>query len=371
MDYETIIRAKPKVRYPRPVKFEIILGICTFSFYFCFWMFHCARDVKRIRENKFSPWLWFFAPLIPISVPIAFPRLFAELQAVEGKEFNRSWYIWGWMWIVALTASLFFIGFSDRGIITKWLSNETILLIIVFLTVFNVYLFSLLHTRINRIKKRDEKQLEFYGRKVWFNWWEWMLAIVGFIFIAFVVFFTWSDHASVIQKLPTNYTYTDQEASFQLTIKGKGWRQVNQGTNSDGSALVEFNDSDNSSFILVFEYTDDIKLDDIIDFRYGEVEATFNSVKDCSETRTLNEDKTSMQSLFYCQSPSNNKEKNLVISKLFKIDGKYYEILGQSDSALLVLLLNSDRIKSFNDNKETISNTIKSFRSLTKESVQK
>ena len=314
---------KPDVHAPRPIWFELFLGLITWNVYFCFWSVGRARDLKTMRSNGYQPWLWFFAPLTAISLLIAFARMFSELQHIEGERLHRNWHRFGWLWLLLVFVTGMLVVASEFGLVADWVFWVSGLT--------DLGLFALVHQRFNTLKKHDAHLLKFHGRAAWFYWWEWVLIAVALAIWAFLAYLFWEEEQGVVEEVGAGYIYQSEDIGYRFSVDGKQWRQVKAGTYSNGSALVEFGNKADTAYLIVFKHNIDETLNSVANYRYRDMQGDFESKPTCTETRVLSEDEKSVTSTTTCLSEK-PLDGNVSVSKLIELDGRLYELLGWASS---------------------------------------
>lgn len=317
---------RPRVHAPRSLWWELVLVVATVSVYYSFWMVSRARDVKNLKDEGYTPWLWFFVPSLFIVQPFAFHQMFKDLDSLEENQQQKLWLNQGVVWIAIVTiASLFSTVSEFLELPFYW---WTFLLVILVICVA----FSLLHIRFNNLKTNYAKELDFFPKKTIFYWWEWTLLVVAAVLWGSFLVDTFTEPDSVVRKLPQSYLHVDKEAGYQLQIDGEDWRQVEIGSYSDGTAEVEFSHSGLSGYLLVFKHGIGDSVNSIASFRFLEIQSEYNASKDCKENRRLSPDGKSVISSTVCLKES--KTKGVVgVSSLVKVNGVYYELLGYGNDS--------------------------------------
>lgn len=339
---------RPVVHYPRSVWFEFVLGLITLTLSWCFWAVGRANDVKNMRSNDYSPWAWFFVPLVVFAQLFAFPRMFEELSQIEGDRVNTRWRGWGSVWIALMVISGVIAGLPD------WLGIEWW---IVFVCIgIGHLLLCLLHIRFNTLKEHDAQLLEFQGRKVWYYWWEWLLMSIFMLIWGVLAYDYWTIEQETIERqtiedLSADYSYLSTDNTYQLNINGVGWRRVEIGAISDGSALVEFGGKSSSAYLLVFKHGDDNDdLNSISRWRFKDMQPDFKSKPSCNENREFAVDQLSVVSTTVC-SLEKGRDHEVSVSKVIKHGDEFYELLGfareQKDTYKHVKKTLLDAAKSF------------------------
>lgn len=334
---------RPRVSAPRSVWLELVLGLVTCNLYFCFWMVARANDLKHMRSNHFQPWLWFFAPIIGIAQYIAFPIMFSELKLIEQDRLHRAWHRWWGLWLVALIA-VSILGVSPEfGLAPEWVFWASIVLF--------TGLMLMVHARFNSLKRHDQHLLIFEGKKACYAWWEWLILSLACAVWALLGYLAWQENKSVIASLPATYVHESSSPPLKFEVNGKRWRRVEIGSFSDGSALVEFADSAQTAYLLVFQHGANDTLDSVATFRFQDMQDDFPGKPKCAELRELAKDEKSVVSLSTCE-----RDELLVkafsASKLIMIEGRIYELLG---------FTKTDQASLYRSNESTINNAMATF----------
>jgi|GEM_PF-1483685 len=267
------------VRAPRSPWWEFFLHFATFGFYTNFWLVVRVKEIKRLSGHPLKPWLWLFVPSLVFVQPFAFPKLDKILCKIEGNadirypdnRFN--------LWLAAVFLVSAFFWLSTEYATPNWLSLVAL--------IFWSGLFGLFSQRLNTIKQQLN-HVEFKGKSSGYAFWEWVIVILltpitfGALIYASISPFMLNE----ISSLPDQTAYVDPNNHFQLTVHGDGWREVEVGSLSDGTAELELAGSVEDAFFLVFKTSPPITLNDIVDSRIAFIQTQYPDIK-CHEERSL------------------------------------------------------------------------------------
>ncbi|MCG7497824.1 hypothetical protein MHO82_13215 [Vibrio sp. Of7-15] len=281
------------IRAPRSPWWEFFLHFSTFGVYTCFWLVARVKEVKQLSNQPLKPWLWFFVPNFIFIQPFALHKLKGILLQIE-KEHNIHYpenYSTLWMLAVTILSASFWV--HTNYDLPSWLT-------LVGWVVWSA-LFCVLGQRLNGIKKKLTN-VDFKGKPSGYAFWEWLIVIPFFpIVLCSLLYISIAPYTvEEISSLPDQTVYTDPDNQFQLTIHGEGWREVEIGTFSDGSAELELAGTGQESSFIVFKTDNQTTLNGVIKYRLNEIQAEWPNSQ-CREERNLIESKLNVIAYVICE----------------------------------------------------------------------
>lgn len=314
------------LRSPRSPWWEFFLHFSTFGFYTNFWLYTRVKEIQKITNQPFTPWLWFFVPSLVIAQPFAFSKLNKILQQIE-KENSLNYPANKYrLWVTSVIILSAISWASTKYAMPAWMTLLTLLLW--------SGTFCFFSSRLNTIKQALT-DIEFKGKPSGYAFWEWFIVIPLFpLMLAGLLYLSVSPYMlDEISPLADKSIYTAPDNQFQLTIHGDGWREVEIGSFSDGSAELEFAGSTEGSYFLVFKVSKPTTLNEMIQNRmdYFQTE-TPNS--QCREERSLLPSSLNVISHVVCEGGT-RRNRQLYTTTVFEKDNELYELCGNLNAPRL------------------------------------
>lgn len=286
---EDLIEPVSRMRAPRSIWLEGLLCLVTLTIYQCFWVIGRVRDLRSVNNKDYTLWLWFFTPLISLVHFFSWRELFKDLEQRE-LQTNSFWKS-GTTLLLFVTLALGLIAYMIDFDQYFWAFIIYVLIVSIILMVF--------HMRFNQWKENIE-DVEFYGKRNNFHWYEWVVLIIG------IPFFLFSTYASLspflenkLHDLEDQQLVTNSQHGFELVIHGDGWRQVELGTHTEDEAIMEFSGRILNSFMIVFPLLKTESIEDVAKFRVADANDLFSNPK-CEENRKLNASIMTVTSKVFC-----------------------------------------------------------------------
>ncbi|NND60469.1 MAG: hypothetical protein HKN49_09405 [Gammaproteobacteria bacterium] len=267
---------------PLPLWKLYLLLLLTVGIYAIPWFYRAARDVRDATGNRFSPWLWVFAPFLSIWAAIPAYRLSRatdrwEREGAPAREpSSKPGNVAGLM--------VLFAGLGSVPTLPWWLLVVTLLLLPI------PYL--VMQGQLNAAKAElPVEQFRTTPNRYTDNQLI-MMIVFSILFLAIVA--VWlivrelQQDESVTADMRRSEVFgtviTDPQQRFELQVDVPGWFQVPVGYNSDDGEL-EFVTDYPDDWAIVFMF-DDVNLDTRADNRVNWIRDTFPRAA-CDEHRTL------------------------------------------------------------------------------------
>jgi len=308
-----------RVRQPRAAWKELLLLLCTFSFYASFLMVTYVRALKSIGKKDFTPWLWLFVPLFPLLQIFGLQRFFRDLTRLEDGSTTRIWTLFTWLWILLLAGINLLIYFEDHIGLPDWVIIAGLVLICL--------LFMQLHQRMNQWRE-GLQDVEFDGSSSNYTWYEWIALAIGGSFFALAFYVTFIEPAFVekIRTLQDKQIVEHKELGFSLTIAGDGWIEVESGTHTSDETELELSGPSLGNYFIVFDHGISYSINEIAQFR-AELRDEFSGTPKCVENRSLAKDQKSVISVTECNGSSLG-ELVTTYSTIIKSNDRLIELYG-------------------------------------------
>ena len=129
-----------------------------------------------------------------------------------------------------------------------------------------------------------------------------------------------------VKSLPDQVTYTAPHDGYQLTVYGDGWREVEVGSYSDGSAELELAGNIDNAFFLVFNNSTPTTVNKVIDARIAAIKLDRPGIE-CQEKRSLAQEKLIVIAHVTCEGEY-IQDPVLQTITVFKNGSEVYELLG-------------------------------------------
>lgn len=297
------------------------ITLITMGCYIFVWFAMAARDCKRITGRPFTPILWFFVPIVCITIPFACHILLNTFRDIEEEHHLPTWSA-----AQNIAWNVMFTGAYIGAYVVGEVSENSALQIVLWAVSFVMFL--VLHQRINRIRsqfKTEPMMQRFAG----FNALEW---VVGLLFLVF-----WGAMFWALEKLNVFNFGADTiepgteivvpEVGVRFTLNQEGWEKVEIGTVTDGSADYELRGPTalNTMWYAVFTYDDDTNFSSVAQNR----QSTFleeMSGATCNAKRSLQSETLLMRSVVICENEQGG-DKQLYMSYLIETESGMAEIL--------------------------------------------
>ena len=307
------------LRAPRSVWWEFFLHFITFGVYTNFWLVARVKEIKQLSGQPLKPWLWIVVPNLVFLQPFAFPKLNKILRQVESEAGIRYPDSHSNLWLVAVFIVSAFFWFTAKYATPAW---GTLVALIVWSGLFSVF-----HQRFNILKQRLD-HVSFKGKSSGYAVWEWLILILYTPIIAFMLLYSsiFPFTLNEIKALPDQFTYTAPHDGYQLTVHGDGWREVEVGSFSDGSAEFELAGNTDNAFFLVFNNSTPVTVNEVIDARVAAITLEYPGIE-CQEKRSLAKEKLIVIAHVTCEGEY-ILDPVLQTITVFKNGNEVYELLG-------------------------------------------
>jgi hypothetical protein len=307
------------VRAPRSPWWEFFLHFSTCGVYTNFWLVARVKEIRQLSNQSLKPWYWFFVPNFVLVQPFALPKLNRILLQVE-KDNNihypeNHFKLWATV-VIALSA---FFWANTNYAMPSWLTLVGLLLW--------SGIFCALSQRLNTVKQKLVN-VEFKGKPSGYAFWEWLVVIPFFpITLIVLIYISVSPYmVNEISPISDQTVYTAPNGQFQLTIHGEGWREVEIGSFSDGTADLELAGAVEDSSFLVFKASKLTSLNAMVQNRIDYIQSELPNSQ-CREERTLAQSKLSVISYVVCEG-KNMHGPQLSTVTVFKNGDNFYELFG-------------------------------------------
>ncbi|MGL6316474.1 hypothetical protein [Vibrio sp. WXL103] len=242
--------ATPRIEMstPNTILWECLLMVSTFGFYANFWLYFRIKELRKLTGRELRPALWFWVPFIAFAQIFALPRLNSILSQLENAssqqvKTGRFGYLVG---SIGLILTTFYIAYSTAQL-TSGVADAV---------AFGVFVgsFVLIAKRVRRLKLTSDRiALSPRHRRTVVM--QRLLVIPMFPLITLLYLFgaLAPMFEGRLETYPADTLYLSDDGAFQMPFHGGDWYRVENGTNSDGSALVEFVNDLPSSYLIVFD----------------------------------------------------------------------------------------------------------------------
>lgn len=329
---ETLSLAKPNSSI-----LLFFLVLFSFGIYSCFWLVARVGELKLIRQNSMTPFLWFFVPLFFIAQLFAWPALVLELKRAQKDRGVAVWNAWRGGWVALAIITSIMVGVSEQVLA----NNVGVLFLSVAVWAF---LILILDKQFTRLKKEGDgiilqpRSLVIRTVKIV------VLVTSGVVFLATL-------YELVVKPLQLEsvviYNDGDHYQSAKLKVSFPfaqgGWRQVPVGSYSDGTAEVEFSGPVSASYLLVFKHDLSSSFSSIANFRMDNFAADYGPNK-CKQHRALMDGQLEVISFVSCEGESLGTPIGIFVA-VIKNEGHYIEVLGELTASRLPYRLNKRKIK--------------------------
>ncbi len=228
----------------RPVWLEVLFNICTLGLYTCVWFYKRTKEFNQTENTQFKPVLWLFMPLIVLAELFALPKFIGAIKQMEARAGLPQWHSRSGWWMFAIVLLTLLSNLANK---VEFPSGCLTLLIL---------LWAIAMSAPSERIYRARAALAPPGAKIFYKlkWQDWLVLVLGSLVFIFIAAIDLKNlYTNPGKKLTNNSRYIDKERGFSLPILGEGWHQVEVGTNSDGTALLEFQGPLDSMYFLVFE----------------------------------------------------------------------------------------------------------------------
>ncbi|EAR10869.1 hypothetical protein [Reinekea blandensis] len=235
------------VTAPRTAWFDFLLLLLTLGLYTPFLLVSQIRDLKKLYQSQRKPWLWFFVPLFLPAQLFALPSLHRELTGYEQRMglTLQNWIAVLWIIAVVLLTLLSSVINRSETVAEFWLFPILALL---------AGLYSLLAWRIHRIKRVDTRLHE-QPRQPATHWWEWVVAIMGFlltiVLAALMVFESMME--DVLARHVDVPAFTVEGTGLTWPIQRVPWLEIE--TPEDPDDLVTLRGVNRGFIVNVYQYS--------------------------------------------------------------------------------------------------------------------
>ncbi len=288
----TLENHKVQLKSPRPVWVEFCLHFFCFGLYTNIWLVGKIREFKRIHNESYTPWLWFFVPFVPLANLIALPKFVRSLNKLEDEAKVERWNAWKGFWVFGIFVLSVLFNISNHYELKQWM---LVLILLVWAAFFCVA-----NHRINAAKIKIER-FEFKPNRFIFSVLEMVLLVLGVPLMLFIIYLSLTTEIFVPGK---SYTSTDvfksENSGYKFSIVGDGWRQVAIGTHSNGDAEVEFSGPLQDMYVLVFSPVQGSAVSSLAYNRLSTYDTSYN----CKHEHEFNKKGTGVTARVTCTSTS-------------------------------------------------------------------
>lgn len=266
------------IKAPRSAFIDYFLCVVTFSVFIMAWIYQAVRDVNRIREQNFTPWLWVFVPFFVLPMFFALPALLRAAKDCEAHLQLPSWSKGQDIgWLVSVWA------LSIGTVVMEYFAVSTLQQFML-LAVWLAALLSIA-PRINRIREASTLPKTKLIAKLSNP--EWLVALISVPIICFIIWFAGlQTHFVSLDKLQNNHLIENQALGFTLQFSGNSWHQVEIGTHSNGEAIMEFTGFDSNASLIIFEQEDRDNISPLTQWRVDDASESMNNAN-CEESRSF------------------------------------------------------------------------------------
>ncbi|MGF1724983.1 hypothetical protein [Photobacterium nomapromontoriensis] len=306
------------LRAPRSPWWEFFLHFSTFGIYTGFWFVARIKEVKLLSKQPLKPWLWIFVPNAVIFQPFVLPalnKILVQIEKDNNVQYPRYYFR---LWATAVFTLSICLWINSKYALPPWLTLVGLLLWSCVFCIFS--------QRINSIKN-NLVNVNFKGKTSGYAIWEWLI-VIPLLPIALIMLLYLSITPYMVEEispLPDQTTYSKQ-GEYQLAIHGDGWRNVEIGTFTDGSAENEFAGAVDGSYFIVFKFNDAVTLNDIVDSRIDHIQSSF-SRSQCREERSLAQSQLNVIAYVICEG-QHVGDPQLNTVTVFKNGDNLYELYG-------------------------------------------
>lgn len=311
-----------KVAPTRSLWLEGLITIITMGGYLCVWFAMAARDCKRITGRHFTPFLWFFVPIVTIVIPFASHILLSTFSKIEKEHGLPVWRV-----MHNLVWNLLFTGAFWSVYLVRIVTEQPRLQLVLWVIILALFL--TLHHRLNRIRAA------FYGEPVMhrffgFNALEW---VTGLLFLGVWGLMIWALNEVEFfgrdgEEVEAGSVIVVPDAGVSFTLTQEGWETVEKGTVTDGSSVYELRGPLmlNTMWYAVFSYGQDDDIDVLLKNR----QTTFMSNmpdSTCSAQKSLQENTLLLKATVICENNQSGNEQ-LYMAHMIEQEEGIAEILG-------------------------------------------
>ena len=339
--------APTTVARPRAIVWEVVLCTATIGLYFSYYLYRLAKDLRTINGTPLSPIWWIFAPLFLLAQLFAYPYLMREMEKAEST--NDLPQLWGTLgcraWMIGMWAVTLLINISDL------IPHSDSWFVAVFF--IGVGLMATLHHRVNRIRAAHH-QGQTTGHDAppqsprRFSIIEWLVTILflpaAILLFTILLFPVQLFGGTKLETLQDGQQVLLDGHPFAITVSGDGWSQVEIGSHSDGTALIELEGVNSDAYFVVFEHGKDASLSGISEFRTELAkEEIFET--DCEEYRQFIGDTTHVTSVLTCRGEFLGNSV-VLSSKSIETEKGIYELYGQFITAKAAFVQHEDDFRN-------------------------
>lgn len=271
-----------------------LLYFSTFGLFSSFFFYRSAKRFNEFSDVRLSPLAWFFAPLFPLVQWVAFPIYLQHLRAHEIAYEIKGWSNWqSFLWVIVTCVAVTIYNFLE---IIEW----PYWVFIVSALIWCVGLM-FLHNRVEQLLAKANKEVNrrtFKGYTIV----EWVIVVLGTPIVIGIFGVLLKDQFARLglENLAPDSVYVDVENKFTLPINGEGWSQLDIGTYSDGSALLELGHDIEGMYFLVFENQKNENINALIEGRISELYDDYD-ISSCHQATEFVEDSYYLYSYLKCE----------------------------------------------------------------------
>lgn len=310
----------PVVRAPRAPWMEFLLHFSTFGVYTCCWLVARTREMNRLSEPRFKPWLWFFVPLVSLSQPFALPKFLAGLNKLREQVDLPGWNGWHGGWVLAVCLASITLDLGNTLEIPGWL---------VFVCLLGwAGFFAALQGHVNAMK-RSLSEVKFSGSEKGYSVLEWLILVPFLPVVTALMLYLAIEPLLLdrVSELEADSIYLDDGGLYELPIVGSGWSEVAVGTYSQDDAEVEFQGPLSHMYFVVFAHGLQQSMDDLARMRIEDAQAELIAAK-CSQERRFGANRLSVVTNIQCVG-SVLGAPSIQLFSFIETDAGTYELYGQ------------------------------------------
>lgn len=281
------------MKAPRSPFLDYLLHFFTFGLYSLFWMVARIRELRQLSGHPFTPWLWFFTPIVVIAQPIAYPIMIRHLRDVERARGLTPWGSVAWVWLGLV------IVLSVVSTLFNWVAAPAWVITVTLLVWPVVCLW--LESRFNRIKRTlSDSEVVLKKPRAIYSMVEWLLLLVLVPLVGWTLYLTDVEPLMVdrIATLESGTTFTGDQGEIRFPVAAGGWERVEPGLFGDEGTLYEFRGPHDFVHMAINHFPDST-LDEVVAWR--KTAAHDDMVQSaCEEQRTLSGRRLSVTAHFTC-----------------------------------------------------------------------
>lgn len=308
------------MKSPRPLILDFLLHFCTFGIYSLFWMVARIRELRQLSGYPFTPWLWFFTPIVVLAQPIAFPKMIKRIDEVERARGLEPWGMTAWLWL-CLVLVLSVVSIALNWVAVPGWFTTLCLLAWPALCVW-------LESRFNRIKRTlGDTEVTLKKHRAGYSVLEWLLVVPLVPLVIGLLFLTDVEPLLVeeIETLAPGSAFLGDHGEVSFMVPGDNWSRVVPGAFADEYTLYEFRGPHDYVHMTINHFPEST-VDDVIDWR-KEMAHEDMSLSTCEERRVLSDRDLTVVVHYSCRG-SSAMEPALWTGTVVETAAGTYEMLG-------------------------------------------